>query len=132
MGNLKMRPLWTLAGAYLLYLAYQQARLLLQGGAETSGEGVLFAVSAVVFAAVGAWVLWREWKYAHAPDDSESAEIPHTADDSGEDPDAAEDSGELSETVDNSGEVPDTAEDSGEVSETMDNSDDSGETEDGV
>ena len=129
---MKMRPLWTLAGAYLLYLAYRQARLFLDGRTETRGEAVLCIVSGAVFAAVGLWVLWREWKYAHAPDDSESAEIPHTADDSGEDPDAAEDSGELSETVDNSGEVPDTAEDSGEVSETMDNSDDSGDTEDGV
>ncbi|MBQ7681751.1 MAG: hypothetical protein IJT31_06030 [Oscillibacter sp.] len=101
MGNLKMRPLWTLAGAYLLYLAYQQARLLLQGGAYTRGEGVLFAVSAVVFAAVGAWVLWREWKYAHAPDDSE--EVADTAEDSAEfaddSADSPDDSGETGDGV---------------------------------
>ena len=101
MGNLKMRPLWTLAGAYLLYLAYQQARLLLQGGAYTRGEGVLFAVSAVLFAAVGAWVLWREWKYAHAPDDSE--EVADTAEDSAEfaddSADSPDDSGETGDGV---------------------------------
>ncbi|MBQ6986487.1 MAG: hypothetical protein IJQ25_05820 [Oscillibacter sp.] len=111
MGNLKMRPLWTLAGAYLLYLAYQQARLLLQGGAYTRGEGVLFAVSAVLFAAVGAWVLWREWKYAHAPDDSE--EVADTAEDSAE---FADDSGENLDTLDDSGEV---ADDSGETGDGL-------------
>ena len=107
---MKMRPLWTLAGAYLLYLAYQQARLLLDGRTETRGEAVLCIVSGAVFAAVGAWVLWREWKYAHAPDDS--GEV---ADDSGKGPDTTDNSGKVAETEYNSGEIPDTADDSGDT-----------------
>ena len=73
MGNLKMRPLRTLAGAYLLYLAYQQARLFLQGETETHAQAVICVVSGVVFVAAGVWVLWREWKYAKA-----SGEEPET------------------------------------------------------
>lgn len=49
-----MRPLWTLAGAYLLYLAFQQGRLVAAGETETRGQVVLCIVSAAVFAAVGA------------------------------------------------------------------------------
>lgn len=64
----KMRPLWVLAGAYLLYLAFQQGRLVAAGEAETRGQVVLCIVSAAVFAAVGAWVIWREWKYARTPE----------------------------------------------------------------
>ncbi len=93
---MKMRPLWTLAGAYLLYLACQQGRLFLDGRTETRGEVVLCIVSGVVFAAVGVWVLLREWKYAHAPDDS------------GEVSDTADDFGKVAETVDNSDDSEDT------------------------
>lgn len=81
MGNAKKRPLWILAGAYLLYLAFEQSRLLLRGEAGTRVDAVVCVVSAAVFAAMGAWVLWREWKYAHAPDDSgETAEARETED----------------------------------------------------
>lgn len=93
---MKMRPLRTLAGAYLLYLACQQGRLFLDGTTETRGEAVLCIVSGAVFAAVGVWVLWREWEYAHAPGDS------------GEVADTADDSGEVSETMDNSDDSGDT------------------------
>ncbi len=107
---MKMRPLRTLAGAYLLYLACQQGRLFLRGEANTRGEAVVCIVSGAVFVAVGAWVLWREWEYAHAPDDS--GEV---ADDSGKASDTTNDSGEIPDTVDDSGEVPDTAGDSGDT-----------------
>lgn len=93
---MKMRPLWTLAGAYLLYLACQQGWLFLRGEANTRGEAVLCIVSGAVFAAVGVWVLLREWKYAHAPDDS------------GEVSDTADDFGKVAETVDNSDDSEDT------------------------
>ena len=83
MGNLKMRPLWTLAGAYLLYLAFQQARLLFDGRTETRAQAVICVVSGVVFVAVGVWVLWREWKYARTPETDDAPE------DSGETEDGA-------------------------------------------
>ena len=105
---MKMRPLRTLAGAYLLYLACQQGRLFLRGEANTRGEAVVCIVSGAVFAAVGVWVLWREWKYAHAPDDSREV-----SDDSGKGSDTTDNSGEVAETEYNSGESPDAADDSG-------------------
>ena len=86
--------MWTLAGAYLLYLAFQQGRLVAAGETETRGQVVLCIVSAAVFAAVGAWVLWREWKYAQTPvenDDFDNGSTPDdlhgdsTPDDSGDD-----------------------------------------------
>lgn len=85
----KMRPLWVLAGAYLLYLAYQQGRLVAAGEAETRGQVIICVVSAAVFAAVGAWVLWREWKYARTPAEDDNSGLPDdsyddaTPDDSG-------------------------------------------------
>ena len=75
-----MRPLWVLAGAYLLYLAFQQARLVAVGETETRGQVVLCVVSAAVFAVVGAWVLWREWQYARTPAEDDNSGLP---DDSG-------------------------------------------------
>ena len=65
-GN--VRYLWVLVGGYLLYLAYQQGRLLYEG----TDQPVICIVSGVLFAAVGAAVLWREWqawRYAQAHKD---------------------------------------------------------------
>ena len=76
-----MRPLWTLAGAYLLYLAFQQGRLVAVGEAETRGQVVLCVVSAAVFAAVGARVLWREW--TRKADDSYDDDTPEDSGDGG-------------------------------------------------
>ncbi|MBQ9493669.1 MAG: hypothetical protein IJR54_08055 [Oscillibacter sp.] len=69
-SGVRMRPLWTLAGAYLLYLSFQQARLFLAGGTETCTQDVICILSALLFAAVGAWTLRREWKYARAGEDA--------------------------------------------------------------
>ena len=69
-GN--VRYLWVLVGAYLLYLAWQQLQLLLRGEAVNTGDMVLCVVSGAVFAAVGAWVIyreWRAWQYAQAHKD---------------------------------------------------------------
>ena len=46
-----------LAGGYLLYLAYQ-----LIAGIQESGQYALSIGAAVLFTAVGGWLLWREWK----------------------------------------------------------------------
>ena len=46
-----------LAGGYLLYLAYTLVR-----DAGESSNTVLCILAAVLFAAVGGAVLWREWK----------------------------------------------------------------------
>ena len=48
-----------LAGGYLLYLAYQLLRSLVQGGAENPAVNI---GGGAVFLAVGGWLLWREWK----------------------------------------------------------------------
>lgn len=69
-GN--VRYLWVLVGAYLLYLAWQQLQLLLRGEAVNTGDMILGVVSGAVFAAVGAWVIyreWRAWQYAQAHKD---------------------------------------------------------------
>lgn len=92
----KMRPLLALAGGYLLYLAFRQVELVFRGEAETRGQAVICVASAVLFAAVGVWVLWREWTRkaddSGTPDDSYSDDTP---DDSGDDwaADDSDDSG---------------------------------------
>ena len=75
-GN--VRYLWVLVGAYLLYLAYQQLQLFLRGEVTKTVDILVCGVSGVVFAAVGAWVIyreWRAWQYAQAhKDDPETWE----------------------------------------------------------
>lgn len=69
-GN--VRYLWVLVGAYLLYLAYQQAQLLWRGEAAKTTDVAVCVVSGLVFAGVGAWVIfreWRAWRYAQAHKD---------------------------------------------------------------
>lgn len=70
-GN--VRYLWVLVGAYLLYLAWQQLQLILQGEAVKTGDVILCVVSGAVFAAVGVWVIlreWRAWRYAQTRKDN--------------------------------------------------------------
>ena len=85
-GN--VRYLWVLVGAYLLYLAYQQAQLLWRGEATKTTEVAVCVVSGLVFAGVGAWVIFREWqawRYAQAHKDD-----PETWGETSEDADASE------------------------------------------
>lgn len=58
-GN--VRYLWVLVGGYLLYLAWQQAQVLLRGDYDNATYALIFALSGIAFAAVGAFVLFREW-----------------------------------------------------------------------
>ena len=48
-----------LAGCYLLYLAYRLLRGIWDGTTDTAA---LNAAGGLLFAAVGAALLWREWK----------------------------------------------------------------------
>lgn len=50
---------WVLGGGYLVYTAYKLIRDLVKGQSEMFALSV---VAAVVFGAVGGWMLWREWK----------------------------------------------------------------------
>ena len=50
---------WVLGGGYLVYTAYKLIRDLIKGQSEMY---VMSILSAVIFAAVGGWMLWREWK----------------------------------------------------------------------
>ena len=50
---------WVLGGGYLVYTAYKLVRDLLKGQSEMFA---LSMIAAVVFGAVGGWMLWREWK----------------------------------------------------------------------
>lgn len=71
-GRGNVRYLWVLVGAYLLYLAWNQLQLFLQGEVTKTGDILICVVSGVVFAAVGAWVIyreWRAWRYAQAHKD---------------------------------------------------------------
>ena len=133
-GN--VRYLWVLVGAYLLYLAWQQAQLLLRGEAVKTGDMILCVVSGAVFAAVGAWVIyreWRAWQYAQAhkddpetwgdaseayPDAPELEEAESDAPELEEDEDAGEsaDDGEepKSETAETDGKEPEVEENDGE------------------
>ena len=105
-GN--VRYLWVLVGAYLLYLAWQQAQLLLRGEAVKTGDMILCVVSGAVFAAVGAWVIYREWQawqYAQAhKDDPEtwrdaSEAYPDAPESAEPDTDEAEGAGESADGV---------------------------------
>lgn len=61
--------IWVLAGGYLLYLAYRLLRGIWDGTTDTVA---LNAAGGLLFAAVGALVLRREWKayqYAKAHKD---------------------------------------------------------------
>ena len=51
--------MWVLGGGYLVYTAYKLIRDLIKGQSEMY---VLSILAAVVFAAVGGWMMWREWK----------------------------------------------------------------------
>ena len=73
-----------LAGGYLLYLAYQ-----LIAGIQESGQYALSIGAAVLFTAVGGWLLWREWKayrYAleHKDDPSSWSDEPEAEGEAGE------------------------------------------------
>lgn len=114
-GN--VRYLWVLVGAYLLYLAYQQAQYLYrwvmgERGIET-GNPIVSGVSGAIFAAVGVWVIWREWaawKYAEAhkddpetwSDDAQASEnppqLPDETSESDEESEGAEESEENEES----------------------------------
>ena len=50
---------WVLGGGYLVYTAYKLIRDLINGQSEMYALSI---VTAVIFAAVGGWMLWREWK----------------------------------------------------------------------
>lgn len=70
-----VRPL---AGLYLLYLAYQLVRDITD---STTDYPAVAVVGAVVFAAVGAFLLWQEWKIyrydlAHKDDPSTWSDDP--------------------------------------------------------
>ncbi len=88
-----------LAGGYLLYLAYQ---LITDMG--ESDYKALSVVAAVVFAAAGCWMLWREWKayrygVEHKDDPSSWSDEPEELDAAEETAgEAEEDDGELEET----------------------------------
>ena len=95
-GN--VRYLWVLVGAYLLYLAYQQAQLLWRGEA-TKTMAAVCVVSGLVFAGVGAWVIFREWqawRYAQAHKDDpetwgEASELPEASENADADASRKED-----------------------------------------
>ena len=50
---------WVLGGGYLVYTAYKLIRDLIKGQSDMYVVSIL---SAVIFAAAGGWMLWREWK----------------------------------------------------------------------
>jgi len=92
-----------LAGGYLVYLAYSMFRDAIKG--ETSMP-LLGIAAGAIFAAVGAWLLYREWKAyqygkAHIDDpeswgeDSEEFEDPFS--ESLQEPDSELDQGDESE-----------------------------------
>ena len=95
-GN--VRYLWVLVGAYLLYLAYQQAQLLWRGEA-TKTMAAVCVVSGLVFVGVGAWVIFREWqawRYAQAHKDDpetwgEASELPEASENADADASRKED-----------------------------------------
>jgi ABC-type nickel/cobalt efflux system permease component RcnA len=84
-GRGNVRYLWVLVGGYLLYLAYQQMLLLLEGEASKPTDAAICVVSAIVFALAGAWVIYREWEawryaQAHKDDPQTGDEAPELAD----------------------------------------------------
>ena len=119
-GN--VRYLWVLVGAYLLYLAWQQAQLLLRGEAVKTGDMILCVVSGAIFAAVGAWVIYREWRawqyaQAHKNDPETWGEASEAYPDAPElEAEESPDDGEEPEpkAVENDGEEPESEENDGE------------------
>lgn len=59
MSNNKLSYLWAVAGAYLIYLGYQQFSALLKG---TALMPVLNAVCGIIFVVFGGAVIYREWR----------------------------------------------------------------------
>ena len=55
----KVSVFHTLAGVYLLYLAYKLGKGLVTG---EGGSPVVAAIGMVVFAAIGGFLCWRSWK----------------------------------------------------------------------
>lgn len=53
----RVNYVWVLAGGYLLYTSFKLIR-----GLGESGHLLISIGSAALFAAVGGWLLWREWK----------------------------------------------------------------------
>ena len=54
----KVNYVWVLAGGYLLYLAAQLLFNVIQGTSDSPAVGI---GGGVAFAAIGGWLLWREW-----------------------------------------------------------------------
>lgn len=68
----RVNYVWVLAGGYLLYLAFQLVRGVVIGDTSLPVVAVL---SAAAFAAVGTFLLWREWqayRFAQAHKDDPS------------------------------------------------------------
>lgn len=105
---------WPLAGLYLLYLAYQLVRNALDG---TTAYPVMAVAGAVVFIAIGGFLLYREWKtyqydLAHKDDPSTWSDDPTVWADA-----AAEASGEDGGLPEDFADVPEDGE-NGEEDET--------------
>lgn len=78
---------WVLGGGYLVYTAYKLIRDLIKGQSEMY---VMSILAAVVFAAVGGWMMWREWKaYKYGKDHIDDPSTWSLEDDE-EDPKAVE------------------------------------------
>lgn len=54
----KVNYVWVLAGGYLLYLAAQLLFNVIRGTSDSPAVGI---GGGVAFAAIGGWLLWREW-----------------------------------------------------------------------
>lgn len=55
----KVNYVWVLGGGYLLYLAVQLFFRVISGASDSPAIGI---AGGIVFASVGAFLLWREWK----------------------------------------------------------------------
>ena len=81
----KVNYVWVLAGGYLLYLAAQLLFNVIRGTSDSPAVGI---GGGVVFAAIGGWLLWREWSAyqygAKHKDDPSTWSDEETEEDSGE------------------------------------------------
>ncbi|MDO4315641.1 MAG: hypothetical protein Q4C45_07665 [Oscillospiraceae bacterium] len=103
---------WPLAGLYLLYLAYQMVRDVWNGATAYPAMAI---AGAAAFAAIGGFLLWREWKtyqydLAHKDDPSTWSDDPAVWADTAAETQAGE-GGELPEAEDGG---PEDDEDGGE------------------
>ena len=76
----RVHSVWVLAGGYLLYLAAQLFFNVFKGTSDSPAIGV---TGGVVFTAIGAFLLWREWKayrfaLEHKDDPSTWSDDPET------------------------------------------------------